>query len=181
MVTVNANFTKVRRSQPTKFRDPHSVHPKNVSRLREKKERLRRDAALGGALSENQKHAGLKSGAPRNPCRTEVQRSQSAKFRDPLYGFLENVSRRREKKERLRRDAALGGALSENLKHAGLKSGVPSAFREKQKHQAKPKTCRTKVRRSHGAPKSLGLRLWYTRFKPIEGGPNADVLHRRAG
>jgi len=63
-------------------RDPPNVFLKRVSRRREKKKRVRREA--------------------------RVRLSRGKWFlrpRDPPYVFLKRVSRRREKKKRLRRDA----------------------------------------------------------------------------
>jgi hypothetical protein len=62
---------------------------KSVSRRREKKKSLSRDA--------NKDHRGVTEGTPRSLQATQY----------PSFVFLRIVSRRRKKKKRLRRDAAL--------------------------------------------------------------------------
>jgi len=81
---------------------------KSVSRRREKKRRLRRDAAHGYAHN-----------AKLRPCQTKVWRSRKA--------FPENRVRT-ENTEGAEEKMAMGGDFQEKVKHANLKVGVPTAF-----------------------------------------------------
>jgi hypothetical protein len=96
------------------------------------------------------------------------------------------VSRRREKKGRLRRDDRVGyrgvsdfydpairSAVLLLLEHAELKFGVPR----------KSKTCRTKVRRSQGAPTAVRRRYRMAEASTVrvdENGPAIRATRRIA-